>query len=460
MLPSARRHTLQRVLGGMLLVAGAAAACTAERLDLENRACSSNGECMDGYECDEARNVCVREGTLDGSGGSEGDGAGSPSSAGTAGSDSAGGGALPVGGSGGEVTAGGTAGGGVPAGGAPTAGAGGASVGGSPSGGTAGVGTGGAVAGSGGEAASGGAPGAGSGGTAGGGTAGAGGAELAGGGAGGAGVAGSAGVAGGAGVAGSAGAAGDAGSGGAPGCPAGFGECDGNPDTVCETDLTTSVDHCGGCNRPCSDAGVASLQCEQGVCTSTCGLGRANCSQPSAPNADDGCEAVANQSALCGGCGNTCSHSGYQPMACSSVAPHVCACTKDNECRLTGQGDCTVSTGLCECDGTECRPGEICVAGGSSVVCSCNGSGACSADETCCQSPAGCVAVLTDPDNCGGCGRACPPGFDCVDGDCMCDGDGDCNAGSAGSCDPSGVCVCDSTTCNVGQRCLPDDSCG
>jgi hypothetical protein len=44
-------------------------------------------------------------------------------------------------------------------------------------------------------------------------------------------------------------------------CPANTAECDGDPDTMCETDLRTSGDHCGACGRSCGGALCQGGQC-------------------------------------------------------------------------------------------------------------------------------------------------------------------------------------------------------
>jgi hypothetical protein len=55
-------------------------------------------------------------------------------------------------------------------------------------------------------------------------------------------------------------------------------------------DLTSSLDHCGDCNRACATANTSASVCQTGVCKPTCAHGFADCSHPSAPAADDGCE--------------------------------------------------------------------------------------------------------------------------------------------------------------------------
>ena len=46
-------------------------------------------------------------------------------------------------------------------------------------------------------------------------------------------------------------------------CEAGFGDCDTDFDTGCETDLLSSIEHCGGCERPCDEGQI----CDEGLCT-------------------------------------------------------------------------------------------------------------------------------------------------------------------------------------------------
>jgi hypothetical protein len=48
-------------------------------------------------------------------------------------------------------------------------------------------------------------------------------------------------------------------------CPAGLANCDGDPATVCETDVTTSIDHCGACGFAC-DIANAQVACEGASC--------------------------------------------------------------------------------------------------------------------------------------------------------------------------------------------------
>ena len=253
-------------------------------------------------------------------------------------------------------------------------------------------------------------------------------------------------------------------------CSAGFGNCvqPAAPaaDDGCETATGADVANCGACGRACSGANVASRACESGRCTSTCKLGFGNCAEPPAPLADDGCETDVDGAAQrCGSCRNDCSlqGGGGSGLRCGAPEPNLCGCAgNDARCRLSGaSGTCNAANGQCVCGGVECGPGEACQHVGQADRCSCNDGSACAAGQACCQTPAGCRDLASDPASCGACGRACPPGFVCASGECQCSGDASCNAGAAGTCTAAtGLCHCGATTCAVGQRCLAGGSCG
>lgn len=254
-------------------------------------------------------------------------------------------------------------------------------------------------------------------------------------------------------------------------CNAGFNDCDGMAATGCEVNTSSNVNHCGACGRACSGTGVASKSCTNGLCDSTCDLGFANCTTPAAPAMDNGCEQNAANTNLngelnCGGCGNSCNSQG-NPAAdfeCDggNATQKFCACSTNSECLAGGTGTCTANdTCLCGPAGgpfTECAPGEACGAGNA---CSCNGGAACAMGQTCCVSPAGCKDLQTDPQSCGACGHGCAPGFICNNGACRCDDANDCNTGGGvtTACN-SGLCQCNGTPCGVGERCMPNGTCG
>jgi hypothetical protein len=245
-------------------------------------------------------------------------------------------------------------------------------------------------------------------------------------------------------------------------CTTGWGNCGARPqapapDDGCETNLNTSVRNCGSCGRSCNSTRVLGLSCNGGRCDSSCQLGYANCNQPDA-GSDDGCELdVRTRNSQCGSCANSCTAQNGMKCGVRDAPDGTCGCDNDAQCRTGATGTCT-SAGVCAClIGGTCRPGEVCVSG--SCNCGTSGTLRCGSTETCCQTPAGCFNLSNNRDNCGACGRACPPAFRCSSGQCACDDDGDCDAGGGGSCQ-TGVCRCGTATCSAGQRCLAPGTCG
>jgi hypothetical protein len=108
------------------------------------------------------------------------------------------------------------------------------------------------------------------------------------------------------GVGGDASLVGGAGAGGASGpnkCPAGFGDCDANPD--CETPLDT-VTACGACNISC-DGSHGDVACLNAKCKiNSCADGYDDCDTD--PNT--GCETKLDTDAHCGACTRDCAAAG------------------------------------------------------------------------------------------------------------------------------------------------------
>ncbi|HVU04249.1 MAG TPA: hypothetical protein VHE30_20970 [Polyangiaceae bacterium] len=217
--------------------------------------------------------------------------------------------------------------------------------------------------------------------------------------------------------------------------------------------MTADPLQCGACSRACAADHIAGRVCNAGGCTSSCELGRANCTRPTT-GPDDGCELDASGDAKnCGGCSNDCTQ--QNGKVCQNG---LCSCGGDTQCRsgaVQGTATCDTGTGLCACNGTTCRHGESCRQG----ACACNAGPACTGTQTCCRTPTGCRDLTSDAANCGACGHACTPGFSCSGSACVCEDAGDCNAGTPGTCS-GGVCHCGASTCTAGQRCLPNGQCG
>ncbi|RME22898.1 MAG: choice-of-anchor D domain-containing protein, partial [Deltaproteobacteria bacterium] len=112
--------------------------------------------------------------------------------------------------------------------------------------------------------------------------------------------------------------------GSSPGCPAGFGDCDNDPSTGCETALNTNS-NCGGCNVSCV-LDHAQTSCQTGSCQIVSCTGTW---QDCNTNPLDGCEVnTASDVEHCGDCATAC---GF-PNAGASCQNGSCvmgACNQD-----------------------------------------------------------------------------------------------------------------------------------
>jgi hypothetical protein len=172
-------------------------------------------------------------------------------------------------------------------------------------------------------------------------------------------------------------------------CTAGLGNCDGMLANGCETDVRTSVAHCGACGRGCALTNAVA-GCTAGACTvASCAAGFGNCDGVAA----NGCETTLSaDNRHCGACGNAC--------------PGGQACV-DGACRVTCASGQRVCSGQCvnlQADNNNCGVcGTVCGAG---TVCS---LGACT--STCAAGTTACAGVCrdlaSDPNHCMACGHAC-----------------------------------------------------
>lgn len=171
-------------------------------------------------------------------------------------------------------------------------------------------------------------------------------------------------------------------------CPGGTASCDNPGANLCETDITSTVAHCGACDNNCDAlANTDGTSCDDRQCVvEQCAEGWGNCNG----NTGDGCETnLLTTAAHCGQCGAACA------------------------------GTATCSDGTCTCTGfqqTYC-PGRSLIGGGP-------GTGG------------GCFNLNTDNNNCGSCGNRCSGGKTCQNGQCRC---------PSGQTDCGGTCVNTST---------------
>lgn len=247
-------------------------------------------------------------------------------------------------------------------------------------------------------------------------------------------------------------------------CEEGFSDCDDNPKTGCETDVTKSDTNCGSCDVVCFNANGAT-QCNDGVCVPRCNTGFADCDG----NPNNGCETnLQDDEKNCGECSKSC----VLPHSTGTCVSGVCQteCEKDYD-------DCNGGDDGCESHLTE---PETC--GKCSSTCNSNGgdakctNGACSitctgTNRDCVNGPAdGCETnIATNIKNCGNCGIACAdpaPGNSvaCVDSRCVysncaapladCDGNTTCETNLTSDAKNCGGCGLACTAFNGTAACV------
>jgi len=110
-------------------------------------------------------------------------------------------------------------------------------------------------------------------------------------------------------------------------CSPGTASCDGDP-ANCETNTNTDLQHCGGCNQPCTVAN-GTPACVAGQCTiAACNPGFDNCND----GPSNGCETnTQNDVDNCGACDFVCP-GGNQTTATATCVNQTCAftCKGDN----------------------------------------------------------------------------------------------------------------------------------
>jgi hypothetical protein len=120
--------------------------------------------------------------------------------------------------------------------------------------------------------------------------------------------------------------------------------------------------NCGSCGRACangSDKGVAAASCSGSLCKPSCLDGFADCKNPSAPDADDGCETNTHDVNHCGNCTTVCSLPHATPQ-CPGGSCEIASCANKftdcdgkpaNGCECADIGD--VNHGCCPAGGCE-----------------------------------------------------------------------------------------------------------
>jgi len=195
-------------------------------------------------------------------------------------------------------------------------------------------------------------------------------------------------------------------------CPAGFGDCNGDPADGCETDLTADGNNCKTCGNVCKVAN-GSAACVASACKLTaCDPGHADCNAGTTNGYTDGCEVTTTtDSNNCGKCGTVCNIANANAKCDTGtckvktcVAPFAdcdgsgLACATNTNTNGSNCGGCGTS-----CAGAFAHASGKCVTGGCQIdTCAgsylnCNKMDAdgCESDKT------------SDNNNCGGCGTVC-----------------------------------------------------
>lgn len=207
-------------------------------------------------------------------------------------------------------------------------------------------------------------------------------------------------------------------------CNAGFGDCNVSAADGCETSLSTSAAHCGACNQPCAFPN-ASASCQAFQCVlAACQAGFGNCDGV----AGNGCEADLGSDPLhCGSCTTPCAAAPNSQAVCAAAACTQGGCLPgfsdcNGDLATPGGNGCEVATAT---DPSNCGTcGTACNLPHASPFCSQGqcGTAFCDAGWRDCDGVTanGCEKpVLDDPLNCGGCGAVCASDRVCSAGSCQ-----------------------------------------
>lgn len=185
-------------------------------------------------------------------------------------------------------------------------------------------------------------------------------------------------------------------------CSLGYADCDRDPGNGCETEIAVAASSCGSCGVRCSNPHGA-VSCLAGLCNPSCQSGFADCDD----DTDNGCEADLSSSATCGTCGIACSNAHGTTSCVSGVCTPTCAVGYAN-CDGDAQNGCETNTASdprhCGTCTTPCGTnGQLCTSGSCQASPCPAGRAECDNNltQTCETDIAGSIA------NCGFCGNAC-----------------------------------------------------
>ncbi len=131
-------------------------------------------------------------------------------------------------------------------------------------------------------------------------------------------------------------------------CVGGFGDCDRNAGNGCETSLGGSVLHCGRCGNACRTLPNSTPTCVNGLCGTGCNIDWADCDR----NVDNGCEANLSTSVdHCGGCGRSCGTRPNMITQCFFMACSYACAVGFSDCDRNLDNGCEVASTTCPSDG-------------------------------------------------------------------------------------------------------------
>ncbi len=226
-------------------------------------------------------------------------------------------------------------------------------------------------------------------------------------------------------------------------CEKGFADCDAKADNGCEVSTDDDKKNCGACKTVCADNTHGAGSCQAGVCAFVCSAGWEHCS----PLPAFGCDTQVQQDLNnCGACGNACSVVNGSAM-CQAKKCSILGCNPGfKDCDLKYETGCEAqllgdvnNCGTC---------GHVCSNPNGGATCT-NGicTPSCAAGSANCDGNVdnGCeVATSSDAANCGGCGKVCgkqnTSASACTNGSCKftcLPGFSDCNGLAEDGCESS-----------------------
>ncbi len=197
-------------------------------------------------------------------------------------------------------------------------------------------------------------------------------------------------------------------------CQDGWGDCDNEPENGCETNLRTSVEHCGICDSECSVLGGnerGTPYCDAGACSATCTEPYADCEPDPITTTLYECETnLESDPDHCSECENACPEGASAAVCRNGICGYSTCDYPTEDCDLTDpdcEADLTSVTTCGDC-ATSCAPQNVvtalCTTSGCDYDDCRNGYGDCDGNRA-----NGCEENLQSSNaHCGACGSVCP----------------------------------------------------